>query len=101
MYLIQLLLPLRDNEQQAFPAEQFSMVRAELTHKFGGVTAYVRAPAKGLWETNEGINSDDVVLFEIVAERLDKEWWQKYRINLQQIFKQEEVLIWATTVAKL
>ena len=101
MYLIQLLLPLHDNEKQPFPAAQFNAVRTKLTHKFGGVTAYLRAPAKGLWEAGEGINSDDVVLFEIVAERLDKGWWHEYRINLQRIFQQEEVLIWATTVAKL
>ena len=72
MYLIQLLLPLHDNEKQPFPAEQYNAVRAELAHKFGGVTAYLRAPAKGLWEAHEGINSDEVVLFEIVLSVLIK-----------------------------
>lgn len=101
MHLIQLLLPLHDNEKRSFPAEYFNTVRTELARRFGGVTAFLRAPAKGLWEEDEEINRDDVVMFEIIAERLDKEWWQAYRLQLQHMFKQKEVLIWATSVEKL
>jgi 2-hydroxychromene-2-carboxylate isomerase len=101
MYLIQILLPLHDNEKQPFPAAHFNTVRTELTRRFGGVTAFVRAPAKGLWEEDDELNRDDVVMFEIIAESLGKEWWRDYRIQLQQLFKQKEVLIWATKVEKL
>jgi len=65
------------------------------------VTASVRAPAKGLWEEDEEINSDDDVVFEIIAENFAKDWWREYRIQLQHVFKQKEVLIWATRVEKL
>lgn len=45
MYLVQLLLPLRDNEKQAFPRAEFDRVRNELTERFGGATAFLRSPA--------------------------------------------------------
>jgi len=101
MYLIQLFLPLHDNENQAIPVEHFNTVRTELTRRFGGVTAFLRSPAKGLWEENDEINQDDVVLFEIIAENFAKDWWREYRGQLQCLFKQKEVLIWATSVEKL
>ncbi len=46
---------------------QIILVRsgAELIERFGGVTAFVRAPAVGLWKENaEDINRDEVVMFE-------------------------------------
>ena len=46
MYLIQLLLPLYDNEKQPFSRSYFEAVRNELTNQFGGVTAFVRSPAQ-------------------------------------------------------
>jgi hypothetical protein len=46
-------------------------------------------------------NSDDDVVFEIIAENFAKDWWREYRIQLQHVFKQKEVLIWATRVEKL
>jgi hypothetical protein len=101
MYLIQLLLPLHDNEKQSFPPEDFNHVRTELTRRFGGVTAFLRAPAKGLWEEDEKINRDDVVMFEVIAESLERDWWREYRIQLQHVFKQKEILVWATNVEQL
>jgi len=101
MYLIQLLLPLHDNDNQSFPLAHFNTVRTELTRRFGGVTAFLRAPAHGLWEEDQNIDSDDVVMFEIIAESLESDWWRDYRIQLQDVFNQKEVLIWATSVEKL
>ena len=54
MYLIQLLLPLYDNEQNAFSADLFDQVRGELTDRFGGATAFMRSPAEGFWEHRAG-----------------------------------------------
>ena len=101
MYLIHVLLPIHDNEKRPLPVERFNAVRTELTHQFGGVTAFLRAPATGLWEQGEGINRDEIVTFEILAENIDKDWWRAYRIELQQVFKQKEILIWAAHVDKL
>jgi len=102
MYLIRLLLPLHDNHKQAFPRAYFNQVREELTNRFGGVTAFARSPAVGLWkEGSDDINRDEVVLFEVLADQLDEAWWASYRKELQAKFRQEELLIWATNITKL
>ena len=49
MHLIQILLPLYDNDGIPFPQRQYLEVRDELTERFGGVTGYLRSPAEGLW----------------------------------------------------
>ena len=68
MYLIQLLLPLYDNNKQAFARADFDKVRQELTQKFGGVTAFQRSPAVGLWkEGDEDVSRDDVIMFEVMT----------------------------------
>jgi hypothetical protein len=102
MHLIQLLLPLRDNNQQNFPAAYFDQVRHDLTQRFGGVTAFLRAPALGVWkEADDDVNRDEVVMFEVMCAELDRAWWAGYREELEQRFRQDEVLIWASEVTKL
>jgi hypothetical protein len=102
MHLIQLLIPLHDNHKQAFPTAYFNKVRDDLTKRFGGVTAFLRSPAVGLWkEHSEDINRDEVVMFEVLTEQLDTEWWADYRKQLQERFRQEELLIWASNITKL
>ena len=54
MHLVQLLLPLYDNEGRGFGETPFAAVREELTRRFGGVTAYMRSPATGLWKKSPG-----------------------------------------------
>ena len=102
MHLIQLLLPLHDNNGRGFSASYFNEVRKDLTERFGGVTAFVRSPAVGLWkESPEEINRDEVVMFEVLADQLDRDWWSLYRKQLQNRFRQDEVLIWASNITKL
>ena len=102
MYQVQILLPLYDNDKQPFSRSDFELVREELTEKFGGVTAFVRSPAKGLWKEEEGqVSIDDVVKFEVLAESISHDWWAQYRSVLEQRFKQTEVLVLATKIEKL
>ena len=102
MYLIQLLVPLFDNNEQKFPAEYFRETRNELAEHFGGVTAFFRSPAVGLWkESDKDLHRDEVVLFEVMASDLNEDWWREYRLGLQQKFRQEEMMIWASAVTKL
>ena len=97
MYLIQLLLPLYDNEQHGLPDNLYNQVRSELTEQFGGLTVYARAPAKGLWkEDSANIIHDDIVIYEIMSDEVDRRWWQQYRLELQERFAQESVIIRAT-----
>lgn len=102
MHLVELFLPLRDNRGQPFPAALYETVRAELAARHGGVTAFTRAPAKGLWDDGDGgMQQDDVVLFEVVVEDLDRAWWRCYREALELRFRQDEVLVRATAVERL
>jgi hypothetical protein len=102
MYLIQLLLPLHDNDKVPFPAEYFDIVRKTLTERFGGVTAFLRSPAVGLWKEDEDdVTHDEVVMFEVISSELDSDWWEKYRIELQNKFRQDELLLWASNIRKL
>jgi hypothetical protein len=101
MYLVQLLLPLHDNDGRDFPPDYFTQVRAELTERFGGVTAFIRSPAVGLWKESAEVNRDEVVMFEMLEDELDKGWWSRYREQLQKKFRQDEILIWASGITRL
>lgn len=94
MYLIDLLLPLYDNDQQALPSALFNEVREELMQRFGGLTAHTRAPVNGLWQEDDNhAVRDDLVIYEVMAAELDRQWWAQYRESLETRFRQEQVLI--------
>ena len=102
MHLIQLLLPLYDNSNARFPGETFDYVRQELTDRFGGVTAFLRSPGQGFWRESEGaVNRDDVVIFEVMADELDRQWWAEYRKELEQRFRQIELVVRASAIERL
>jgi hypothetical protein len=92
MYLVQILLPLYDNEKNALDASLFAGVRAELTQEFGGITAYTRSPAVGLWKEDGEVTRDEIVIFEVMAETLNRSWWAAFRKSLAVRFRQEVVI---------
>lgn len=99
--LVQLLLP-RKSREKANPSPYFKDVRDELTAKFGGVTVYSRASAEGLWESEGGVvEQDEMVLFEVMAEKLQKRWWRNYRQLLEARFEQTEIVIRAHRMTRL
>ncbi|MFL5355819.1 hypothetical protein [Archangium sp.] len=93
MHVVQFLLPLRDNEQRPFPRADFEKVRAELTERFGGVTAFLQSPAMGAWKDEGETVRDEMVLYEVMVERLDRAWWGCYREELERRFQQERVVM--------
>ena len=101
-HLVQILLPLADNDGQAFPMEMFREVQAKLTERFGGLTAFTRAPAEGHWrDRSDSSLRDDIVVFEVMVEKIDKAWWRDYRLVLETEFSQESVLIRALSATTL
>ena len=100
MHLIAVLLPLYDNGGHPLSRELFAQVAAELTGAFGGLTAHTRAPAQGLWRPDEHPQPtrDDIVIYEVMVENIDRDWWTNYRTRLEQRFRQEQVLIRAHEV---
>jgi hypothetical protein len=92
-YLVQMLLPTKDNQGLLFGQDVFHRVRRELTDRFGGATAYSRAPAEGLWDSGQCVRRDDIVVIEVVVEQLDVKWWTVYRQKLEERFHQDQILM--------
>ncbi len=102
MHLVQLLLPLYDNEGRPFPEREFAEVRRKLTDRFGGVTAYHRSPAEGLWKDDAGPPArDQIVIYEVMTDRLDRAWWATFRERLRKRFMQEELVVRALPIERL
>ena len=101
MHLIEILLPLRDNDGEAFGQKLFAEVRDELVERFGGLTAFSRSPAEGLWDEGGERNRDEIVVLEVMADTLDRDWWRGYRAALERRFRQDEVVIRASAVKRL
>jgi hypothetical protein len=100
MHLVEVFLPLNTNDGTPQPIELFRPVREQLADQFGGVTAFTRNPAKGisLLEDNERAE-DDIIVYEVIVEAVDRHWWQSYKRDLEERFQQEEILIRVTAVS--
>jgi hypothetical protein len=102
MHLVQILLPLYGPQGNRFPQDMNDGVRQELTEHFGGLTAYVRSPAKGVWKEDQGRTvHDDIVVYEVMVEHLDEAWWARYREELRQRFSQDDLVIRAHPIQRL
>jgi hypothetical protein len=103
MHLVQLLLPLRDNDGRPFPPAHFAAVRDALTERFGGLTAYTRAPAEGVWAPADDAAParDDVVVYEVMDAAIDRDGWARYRAELERRFAQDELVVRAHAVERL
>lgn len=102
MFLVEIFLPVLDNTGEPFERATFDRVRSELTDRFGGVTAFLRSPAIGLWRDEGGsVRRDDIATFEVMAETLDHGWWRTYRRELERRFAQREIVIRAVAIERL
>lgn len=102
MILVQILLPLYDNRGAPFAGAHFERVRNELTERFGGLTAYTRAPAEGRWKNDgDGVERDDIVIFEVMVKRIAPGWWRQYRESLQRRFAQDVIVVRAQEIRVL
>jgi hypothetical protein len=102
MYLIQLLLPLYGNAGEPLSRNFFAKTRNELVERFGGLTAYTQAPARGLWQEDNGQTvHDDLVIYEVMTDDLDEAWWKQYRTELESRFRQEALVVRAQAIRLL
>ena len=101
-HLVQILLPLRKCDGSDVAPALFAEVRDELTQRFGGVTAYSRSPATGLWKNTEAeVEREPVIMVEVVVEAFDRHWWTQYRDRLAQRFDQEEIHARAIAIERI
>jgi hypothetical protein len=93
MHVVQILLPLADNEGTPHPRRIFEDIKRDLTQRFKGLTAYSRAPAEGLWRPRKGTHHDDIIVYEVMVPSFDLRWWRKYRASLEKLLRQESIVI--------
>ena len=101
MNLVEILLPLYDNEGRRFGSGEYDRVSEELAARFGGVTAFRRSPAEGVWREGGEESRDRVVIFEVMTNGLDRAWWREYRGELERRFRQEKIVVRATEFEEL
>ena len=102
MYLIQIFLPLYNNNGKRFSKKIYQPIREVLLKRFGGLTVYTRAPASGLWRSGtDKTVRDDLLIFEVMSARLNQSWWRRYRRDLEKIFEQNELLVRAFSLRLL
>jgi hypothetical protein len=93
-FLIQILLPTRRADGEPVSRELFQQITSELTHRFGGLTAYTRSPAEGLWkDQGDKPVQDEIVIYEVMVAEVDAPWWSEYRRKLEKRFEQNCVVI--------
>jgi hypothetical protein len=100
-HLIQILLPLRDNDGRDFPNALFLDIQKMLTDRYGGVTAYARAPAQGVWAHDGTKMRDDIIILEVMTPEFDAAWWKDFRHRLEQVMRQEQLVIRAQRITIL
>ena len=93
MKLVQILLPTRDNRGRKFKSAIFGRIRTELVRRFGGLTAYSRSPARGVWKTGQATKLDDIVVLEIMTAKFRRSWWSQYRRKLEHALRQDEIVV--------
>jgi hypothetical protein len=101
MQLIQILLPLADNDGVPFPEALLRSLQEELTSRFGGLTAFSRAPAKGIWRQGGEKQQDDIVIVEVMAEALDHAWWREFRRRWEDSLRQDLLVVRAQSIERL
>jgi hypothetical protein len=72
-----------------------------LSKRFGGVTAYSRAPAEGRWESRGSTHHDEVLVVEVMVDTLDRGWWAEFRKKLEEAFRQQEIVVRAQDIERL
>lgn len=101
MFLVQLLLPIRDNAGAPYPPETLNQISRALAARFGGVTAYSRAPAKGQWIDEGSVARDDVIAVEVMVGDIDREWWRSFRETLEMQLSQKEIVVRSHAIERL
>lgn len=94
-YRFELLLPLFDNEGNAFEPETFFDVQRRLLARFGGYRCQPLSPHFGAWMNEETTYYDKLLMFTVEAPRSDEslDWFLEYKARLINEFQQVEIYL--------
>lgn len=97
MQIVEVFLPLDTGSGIPIEPEIIEGIVGGLADRFGGATAFTRAPADGLWKQGTTMQKDRILIIEVMVSELEEGWWRKYRAKLEREFEQGEVLIRVTS----
>jgi hypothetical protein len=89
------MLPLFDNEGNAFEPEKFFEVQRRLLARFGGYRCQPLSPHFGSWMNGEATYYDRLLMFTVDAPRSDEslDWYLEYKQELECKFQQVEIYL--------
>lgn len=91
---IEIFIPVFDEKGKPFPEKFYRKIKKKLTDDFGGMTAYTQMPADGIWkDEKEKEVKDQIVVYEVMASKIDKAYWKAYKTKLSVLFKQNDLVI--------
>jgi hypothetical protein len=67
----------------------------------GPITDYVPIQIIKRKDESGEVKRDAVVIFEVMAEEVDRAWWSRYRGELERRFRQEKIVARATEFEEL
>lgn len=93
MKLIQLLVPLNDNNGKQYPVKMHEDIKDKLIKKHGGVTAFTQSPAEGVWDSGQDRQIDQNILYEVMTDNFEKDWWTNFITELETRLHQEKIIL--------
>ena len=101
MFVVEVFLPLCDDDGWGIGNAKVIEVRRQLFDKFGGLTVKPRSPSQGYIREGKSPAKDDLVVLEVTVPELDRAWWDAFKADLEQQFRQREIQIRASELARL
>jgi len=100
--LIQLLLPLQDENGEVFPAARYAKVHKQLIEKFGGLTLYQRNPAEGYWKNGSSKTiKEPMLVHEVLSGAIEEDFWKQLKSSLMKEFRQQDIQITCSRISKI
>ena len=92
--LYQLYLPLTYNDGRSIEEEKFNLTRQELIDRFGGLTTTPPGfPLEGWWHSAGMVVRDDIVMWTVVTQSDENEFFVAYKELLKQRFVQDMIYV--------
>jgi hypothetical protein len=101
MICVQLFLPLTRRDSPSRRRRLIADVQRELTDEFGGVTAFINAPAEGAWRKAQRTVRDEIIVIEVMVKHLHRAWWKRYKRELERRFVQDVIIVRAIRMEML
>jgi hypothetical protein len=93
MHLVQLLFLLYSVQAFHSNRKRFAEVRNELVDRFGGITAYTTCSGDWTMARKRADFRDDLIIYEIIVEKLEEDWWRQYRALVENRFQQKSIVV--------